>query len=66
MFILSELQDQYQPNIPRLGVSSLRYAGIVHDVVHSSQYFQDLCPLSWDQQENRTLFLSLSCLNSDL
>ena len=43
MFILSELQDQYQPNIPRLGVSSLRYAGIVHDVVHSSQYYQDFC-----------------------
>ena len=37
MLILSELQDQYQPNILRLGVSSMRYASIVHDVVHSSQ-----------------------------
>ena len=45
MLILSELQDQYQPNIPRLDVSSMRYAGIVHDVVHSSQSFQDLCAL---------------------
>ena len=43
MSILSQSQDQYQPNIPRLGVSSMRYAGIVHDVVHSSQSFQDLC-----------------------
>ena len=50
MLILSELQDQYQPNIPRLGVSSMRYAGIVHDVVHSSQSFQDLCDFCpWDQ-----------------
>ena len=50
MSILSELQDQYQPNIPRLGVSSMRYAGIVHDVVHSSQFVQDLCALCpWDQ-----------------
>ena len=43
MFILSELQDQHQPNIPRVGVSSMRYASIVHDVIHSSQSFQDLC-----------------------
>ena len=50
MLILSELQDQYQPNIPRLDVSSMRYAGVVHDVVHSSQSFQDLCALYlWDQ-----------------
>ena len=50
MSILSVLQDQYQPNIPRLDVSSMRYAGIVHDVVHSSQSFQDLCALCpWDQ-----------------
>ena len=50
MSILSESQDQYQPNIPRLGVSSMRYAGIVHDVVHSSQFVQDLCaPCPWDQ-----------------
>ena len=50
MSILSELQDQYQPNILRLGVSSMRYAGIVHDVVHSSQSFQDIDGLSlWDQ-----------------
>ena len=50
MLILSELQDQYQPNFLRLDVSSMRHAGIVHDVVHSSQYFQDLCALHlWDQ-----------------
>ena len=50
MLILYELQDQYQPKKPRLGVSSMRYAGIVHDVVHSNQSLQDLdalCP--WDQ-----------------
>ena len=34
MLILSELQDQYQPKKLRLGVSSMRYSGIVHDVVH--------------------------------
>ena len=45
MSILSEFQDQYQPNIPRIGVSSMRYAGIVHDVVHSSPSRQDLCAL---------------------
>ena len=33
MSILSELQDQYQPKIPRLDVFSKHYAGIVHDVV---------------------------------
>ena len=50
MSILSESQDQYRPNIPRLGVSSMRYAGIVHDVVHSSQSFQDFYALClWDQ-----------------
>ena len=50
MLILSELQDQYQPKRLRLDVSSMRYASIVHDVVHSSQSFQDLCALYlWDQ-----------------
>ena len=50
MSILSELQDQYQPKIPRLGVSSMRYAGIVLDVVQRSQYVQDLDVLClWDQ-----------------
>ena len=43
MLILFELQDQYQPNIPRLDVCSVRYADIVHDVVYSSQSFQDPC-----------------------
>ena len=43
MSILSESQDQYRPNIPRLDVSSMHCAGIVHDVVHSSQSFQDPC-----------------------
>ena len=42
MSILSKSQDQYRPNIPRLGVSSMHYAGIVHDVVQRSQYNQDL------------------------
>ena len=43
----------------------MRYAGIVHDVVHSSQSFQDPYALNlWDQQAKRTL--SVSCLNSDL
>ena len=46
MFILSELQDQYQSNIPRLDFSSMRIEGIVYDVVHSSQSFQDLSVLS--------------------
>ena len=45
MSILYESQDQYQPKIPRLDVSSMRYADNVHDVVHSSQYFQDFCAL---------------------
>ena len=50
MLILSELQDQYQPKKLRLDVSSMHCAGIVHDVVHSSQSFQDLCALCpWDQ-----------------
>ena len=58
-------QDQYQPRIRRLDVSSMRCASIVHDVVHSSQFVQDLCALClWDQQAKR--ILSVSCLNSDL
>ena len=65
MLILVESQDQYQPNVPRPGVSSMRYAGIVHDVVHSSQSFQDLDGLClWDQWAKR--ILSVSCLNFDL
>ena len=43
MLILYESQDQYQPNIPRLDVSSMHCAGIVRDVVHSSQIHQDPC-----------------------
>ena len=42
MLILSELQDYYRPNLPRLGVSSIRYTVIVRDVVHSSQSLQDV------------------------
>ena len=55
-----ESQDQYQPNIPRLDVSSMRCAGIVHDVVHSSQSFQDLDALClWiDGQEEYCLSLA--------
>ena len=65
MFILSELQDQHQPNIPRFDVSSMRYASIVHDLVLSSQYFQDLCALCpLDKKAKR--ILSVTCLNSDL
>ena len=59
MSILFESQDQYQPNIPRLDVSSLRCASIVHDVAHSSQSLQDLDALClWDQQAERILFVS--------
>ena len=43
----------------------MRYACIVHDVVHSSQSFQDLCAfVPGDQKAKRILFVS--CLNSDL
>ena len=42
-----ESQDQYQPKIPRLDVSSMRYAGIVHDVVQWKSIFAgSWCPLS--------------------
>ena len=65
MSTLSESQDKYRPNIPRLGVSSMRYAGIVHDAVHSSQSFQDLDALClWDQQAKK--ILSVSCSNFNL
>ena len=43
MSILSELQDKHRPNVPRLDVSSMRCAGMIH----SSQSRQDpyaLCP----------------------
>ena len=40
--ILFESQDQYQPKIPRLDVSSMHCASIVLDVVQRSQYVQDL------------------------
>ena len=42
MSILFQSQDQYQPKIPRLDVSSMRYASIVLDVVQRSQSVQDL------------------------
>ena len=42
MLIRYESKDQYQPNFPRLDVSSMRYAGTVLDVVQRSQYVQDL------------------------
>ena len=64
MLILSEWQDQYQPKILRLDVSSMHYAGIELDVVQRSQYVQDLyalCP--WDQWARRILFVFFS--NSD-
>ena len=42
MSILFESKDSYKPTFPRLDVSSMRCASIVHDEVHSSQSFQDL------------------------
>ena len=61
MSILSELQDQYQPNVPRLDVSFMRCASIVHDVVHSSQSFQDLCAhYLWDQKAKKECCLSIA------
>ena len=42
MSIPFESKDQYQPNIPRLDVSSMHCASIVLDVVQRSQYVQDL------------------------
>ena len=60
MLILSESQDQYQPNIPRLDVSSMRYASIVHDVVHSSQSLQDLDALVSGINRQREYSLSLA------
>ena len=42
MSIPFESQDQYQPKIPRLDVSSAYCASIVLDVVQRSQYVQDL------------------------
>ena len=35
---LSESRNRCRPNIRRLGASSMHYACIVHDVVHSSQF----------------------------
>ena len=65
MSILSESQGQYQPKIPRLDVSSMHCAGIVHDVVQKSQYVQDLNVLCLlDQWARRILFVF--CLNPDL
>ena len=50
MSILFDSQDQYQPKIPRLDVSSMHCASIVLDVVHSSHYVQDLDALClWNQ-----------------
>ena len=42
MSIPFESQDQYQPKIPRLDVSSMHCASIVLDVVQRSQHVQDL------------------------
>ena len=46
MSILFQSQDQYQPKIPRLDVSSKHCASIVLDVVQRSQCVQDLDFLS--------------------
>ena len=65
MSILSESQDQYQPNIPGLDASSMHCASIVLDVVQRSQYVQDLHDLCLlDQWARRILFVF--CLNPDL
>ena len=64
MLILSELQDQNQPKIPRLGASSMHCARIALDVVQRSQYVQDLCDFRLlDQQARRTLSVFCSNLN---
>ena len=56
MSIPFELQDQYQPNVLRLDVLSMHCAGIVHDVVHSSQSREDPCHFCpQDQQGERIL-----------
>ena len=49
----------------RHDVSSMHCAGIVHDVVHSSQSRQDPCDFCpQDQQAGR--ILSVTCSNFDL
>ena len=50
MSIPFESQDYCQPKIPRLEVSSMRYASIVFDVVQRSHFVQDFDALClWDQ-----------------
>ena len=62
MSILSESQDRCRPKKKlRLDVFSMHCAGIVHDVVHSSQSFKDPCDLCpKDQQAGRILSVSFA------
>ena len=65
MLIPLQSQDQYQPKIPRLDVSSMHCARISLDVVHRSQKVQDLHDLCLlDQWARRILFVF--CSNPDL
>ena len=65
MSIPFELQDQYQPKIPRLGASSMHWARIALDVVQRSQSVQDLCDFRLLDQWARRI-LSVFCSNLDL
>ena len=59
--ILSSEQDWCRPNIPCSDVSSMLYACIMHDAVHSSRSYQDpygFCP--WDPQTERRLSVCCS------
>ena len=63
--ILSSKQDWCRPNTLCIGVSSMFYACIVHDAVHSSRSCQDPCDFSpWDPQAERRL--SVCCSDFDL
>ena len=60
-----ESKDWCRPNILCSDVSSMLYASIVHDAVHSNQSHQDPCDsCPQDQQTRKILFVS--CSNFDL
>ena len=63
--ILSQQQDWCRPNVLGLDVSSMYCAGIVHDVVHSSQSRQDPCDCCPQNQQTGRI-QSVSCANFDL
>ena len=65
--ILSKWQDWCRPNILRLDVSSMRYAGVVLDVVQRSQYVQDLHDLGLLGKKNTVcLYFWLPSINPEL